>query len=63
MTALNMSSTNDDLLAASCTSCQVLQDKSAYWQPALYFYDSETQKIEYVGIQGDTGNGNAGILA
>ncbi|CZS90192.1 related to glyoxal oxidase precursor [Rhynchosporium graminicola] len=27
----------DDLRASDCTSCQVTQDKSAYWHPALYF--------------------------
>ena len=30
----------DELTAGSCTSCQVTQDKSAYWTPALYFQDA-----------------------
>lgn len=25
------------LNASSCTSCEVTQDRSAYWTPALYF--------------------------
>ena len=30
----------DELIAGSCTSCQVTQDKSSYWTPALYFQDA-----------------------
>jgi hypothetical protein len=33
------SSSEKDLLESSCSSCQVKQDKSAYWAPALYFQD------------------------
>ncbi|KAK5137794.1 hypothetical protein LTR08_007366 [Meristemomyces frigidus] len=35
----------------SCTSCEVTQDHSAYWTPALYFlYDNGTSvKVEQVG--------------
>ncbi|KAF8460206.1 hypothetical protein BDZ91DRAFT_664752 [Kalaharituber pfeilii] len=32
--------TYEDLIRATCTSCQVKQDKSAYWTPALYFQHS-----------------------
>ncbi|MCJ1393462.1 hypothetical protein MMC18_006337 [Xylographa bjoerkii] len=34
------SATAADLLNGNCTSCQVQQDHSAYWTPALYFMDS-----------------------
>lgn len=27
----------EDLMAGDCTSCEVTQDKSVYWHPALYF--------------------------
>lgn len=27
----------DDLLDSNCTSCSILQDKSAYWTPRMYF--------------------------
>jgi hypothetical protein len=33
----------DELIAGSCTSCQVTQDKSSYWTPALYFQDASGQ--------------------
>lgn len=29
------------LRAGDCTSCQVEQDKSAYWTPSLYFEASD----------------------
>ena len=34
---LNFDTSSASLLASSCTSCAVLEDKSAYWVPALYF--------------------------
>lgn len=34
---LSVSSNAADLLKSDCTSCQVSQDKSAYWAPQLYF--------------------------
>ncbi|KAF7942838.1 uncharacterized protein EAE97_006292 [Botrytis byssoidea] len=46
------SSGYDDLMAGNCTSCQVSQDKSVYWTPALYFRDDATgqyQLVEQVG--------------
>ncbi|ESZ98205.1 hypothetical protein SBOR_1433 [Sclerotinia borealis F-4128] len=46
------SSTYDDLLAGNCTSCEVSQDKSAYWTPSLYFKNAATggfQLVEQVG--------------
>jgi hypothetical protein len=39
-TGFSETSTSADLLAGECTSCQVSQDKSAYWTPALYFQHS-----------------------
>ncbi|RDW93055.1 DUF1996 domain-containing protein [Aspergillus mulundensis] len=38
----------ESLLGGSCTSCEVKQDKSAYWTPALYFVDSSTGDSELV---------------
>ncbi|KAL8878557.1 MAG: hypothetical protein Q9198_003654 [Flavoplaca austrocitrina] len=35
--AFSAKSTADDLLKSKCTSCGVVQDKSAYWAPPLYF--------------------------
>lgn len=29
--------TNEDLVSSDCTSCEVTQDKSAYWTPSLHF--------------------------
>jgi len=31
----------NDLIAADCTTCQVTEDKSAYWAPGLYFHSNE----------------------
>jgi len=39
----SLDSTYNDLIGGSCTSCQVTQDKSAYWTPALYFEDGSGQ--------------------
>jgi hypothetical protein len=39
-------------MAGSCTSCEVVQDKSAYWTPALYFKSATTGEytlVEQVG--------------
>ncbi|KAL7625340.1 hypothetical protein AAE478_004556 [Parahypoxylon ruwenzoriense] len=44
----SLSATYSDLMGGSCTSCAVKQDKSAYWTPALYFQDAETQEFEIV---------------
>lgn len=43
--------TTDDLLKSKCTSCEVTQDKSAYWHPALYFKaaDGKITLVEQVG--------------
>lgn len=35
----NYTSTFADLRASDCTTCQVSQDKSAYWVPNMYFHD------------------------
>jgi len=32
-------SLEEDLLNSTCSSCQVKQDRSAYWTPAMYFQD------------------------
>ena len=32
--------TYEDLLASTCTSCEVKEDHSAYWEPQLYFFSS-----------------------
>ncbi|KAF7853657.1 hypothetical protein EAF04_010648 [Stromatinia cepivora] len=42
------SSGYDDLLAGNCTSCEVSQDKSAYWIPSLHFKNAATGKFEIV---------------
>ena len=41
----------ESLSSAPCTSCEVTQDKSAYWTPPLYFlYDNGTAvMVENVG--------------
>jgi hypothetical protein len=39
----SISASYNDLIGGSCTSCQVSQDKSAYWTPALYFQSSSGQ--------------------
>ncbi|KAE9364689.1 hypothetical protein N431DRAFT_355117 [Stipitochalara longipes BDJ] len=39
----SIDSSYNDLISGSCTSCQVTQDKSAYWTPALYFVDGGGQ--------------------
>jgi hypothetical protein len=42
----------NSLVAGECTSCEVSEDKSAYWTPALYFLNSETGEytlVEQVG--------------
>ncbi|TVY26899.1 hypothetical protein LHYA1_G004841 [Lachnellula hyalina] len=41
-----------ELLAGECTSCQVTQDKSAYWTPALYFQNSATSEFSLVNQVG-----------
>ncbi|KAF8848098.1 hypothetical protein BDZ45DRAFT_698671 [Acephala macrosclerotiorum] len=49
---LSITASYESLLAGSCTSCEVTQDKSAYWTPALYFLNSETNEytlVEQVG--------------
>lgn len=38
-----LNATFDSLVHSTCTSCQVKQDKSAYWTPTLNFmYDNGT---------------------
>ncbi|KAG9230027.1 hypothetical protein BJ875DRAFT_169743 [Amylocarpus encephaloides] len=42
------SSDTAQLLSSECTSCEVSQDKSAYWTPAVYFKDAATGKFTLV---------------
>lgn len=37
-----------ELMNGKCTSCEVAEDKSAYWHPALYFQDATTGKFSLV---------------
>lgn len=39
---INYTTTYEDLRASECTSCQVSQDLSAYWVPAMYWHDKTT---------------------
>ncbi|KAL1839072.1 hypothetical protein VTJ49DRAFT_1902 [Mycothermus thermophilus] len=45
------SSTYEDLVNADCTSCAVLEDKSVYWAPSLYFHHADG-RFEEVGQEG-----------
>ena len=47
-TGVSPSATTDDLLNGDCTSCEIAQDKSAYWSPQMYFYDSDEDSYEAV---------------
>lgn len=40
-----MSSTPQDLVDSDCTSCEVTQDKSAYWTPSLHFMFSNGSSV------------------
>ncbi|CRK42608.1 hypothetical protein BN1708_008799 [Verticillium longisporum] len=44
----NMNATYEDLRNGDCTSCRVLQDKSAYWHPSMYVQDTDTGEFELV---------------
>ncbi|EAS31001.3 WSC domain-containing protein [Coccidioides immitis RS] len=46
-----MTVTSEELLASECTSCAVVQDKSAYWTPSLYFIhaNGEAELVKQVG--------------
>ncbi|KAL2354780.1 WSC domain-containing protein [Cryomyces antarcticus] len=46
-----LSSTSDDLLKSSCTSCGVTEDLSAYWTPSLHFMhpNGTSVMVEQVG--------------
>lgn len=48
---MDYATTTDRLMASSCTSCAVVQDKSAYWVPALYF-TPDGQTYEMVPLKG-----------
>ncbi|KAL1745622.1 hypothetical protein HDZ31DRAFT_62935 [Schizophyllum fasciatum] len=66
--------TYDDLLESSCTSCKVVEDKTNYWFPKLYFKDPADGKFEEVSNGGlliyyqnrgdeDKKNGGPGLKA
>ncbi len=44
-----LSSTYETLLAAPCTSCEIKQDKSAYWTPQLYYKHTNGSFQEVTG--------------
>ncbi|PGG99467.1 hypothetical protein GX51_06287 [Blastomyces parvus] len=48
---LGMANTYDELRASECTSCEVIEDMSLYWAPALYFEhpDKSTELVNQVG--------------
>ncbi|BFZ58725.1 hypothetical protein PYCC9005_005790 [Savitreella phatthalungensis] len=48
----NQTTTTADLRASECTTCQIAQDKSAYWVPNLYFYSTATGKYTSVNQLG-----------
>lgn len=37
ITDIGLNSTYDSMRASSCTSCEIMADKSAYWTPQLYY--------------------------
>jgi len=45
---MHINASAEDLLNSQCTSCQVQQDKSAYWTPQLYFMHANGGKAELV---------------
>ncbi|KAJ5223391.1 hypothetical protein N7468_007933 [Penicillium chermesinum] len=49
--SFSIDATPESLAASSCTSCGVLQDKSAYWTPALYFMhtNGSAELVDEVG--------------
>ncbi|CAJ2507562.1 Uu.00g087480.m01.CDS01 [Anthostomella pinea] len=44
----SLSATFDDLRNGQCTSCAVEDDLSAYWTPALYWHDYDTDEFSIV---------------
>ncbi|KAL1745623.1 hypothetical protein HDZ31DRAFT_62936 [Schizophyllum fasciatum] len=67
-------STYDQLVRSDCTSCKVVQDKTNYWFPKLYFKDPAVGKYEEVANGGlliyyqnrgdeDVQNGGRGLKA
>ncbi|EEQ84068.1 WSC domain-containing protein [Blastomyces dermatitidis ER-3] len=48
---LGLTNTYDELRASECTSCEVIEDMSLYWAPALYFEhpDKSTELVKQVG--------------
>ncbi|CAG8956365.1 hypothetical protein HYFRA_00003747 [Hymenoscyphus fraxineus] len=48
----SISAKTDELLASTCTSCAVAEDKSAYWHPSVYFKDAATGKFTLVNQLG-----------
>ncbi|KZP04108.1 hypothetical protein FIBSPDRAFT_915182 [Athelia psychrophila] len=67
-------SSYNDLVAGSCTSCEVTEDKSSYYFPKLYFQDPNNGSFEDVSNGGvliyylnrgnlDVSNGGSGLKA
>lgn len=46
--AFSPTSTYEELVQSKCSSCNVREDNSAYWAPALYFMDSDHNTVEVV---------------
>ncbi|KAL2257868.1 hypothetical protein VTK26DRAFT_9068 [Humicola hyalothermophila] len=68
----NEKATYEDLINGECTSCGVVEDKSSYWAPNLYFKhaDGQFEEVEQVGgmlayyfLNLDSANPDAGIKA
>ncbi|KAK4191702.1 hypothetical protein QBC35DRAFT_295953 [Podospora australis] len=64
--------TYEDLHNADCTSCGVVQDKSAYWAPVMYFRHEDGQyelvpqiggMLAYYFLNVDAGNPDSGVKA
>lgn len=50
---VNQDSTQDSLLASTCSTCEIQEDKSAYWTPQL-FYAHSNGTVEEVQNDGMT---------
>lgn len=48
--AFTKDATGESMSQSKCTNARVLEDKSAYWFPALYFQDPDTKAFEPVDI-------------
>lgn len=48
MIAFSSTAQSADLAKSGCSSCNVKEDKSAYWAPALYFFNSDDNTMSVV---------------